>query len=325
VHDNLCTLLVALQGRPMSLEAARAAGTLKAEQGIPLAALLHAFRLAGRFIWDRLLDAARVEGCEADLLPVASDVWLVIDEFSSAAADAYRTVVEERTRQDAELRRGLLTGLLDGSAAGARGAEVLRLLGLDGLGPLVVVHTEGVRPKAAERLRAAGVTGVWLQQVHAWVGLLAGTAQQVADVLADGADGRIGVSRACDGPEGVPRAWRQAQLAALCVPVGSSPVALLAAAAPEVGAEVAAGVLGGVLALPRAERSMLLDTLDAWFAAGGSTARAAERLHCHRNTVLYRVNRITELTGRHPADAVGSAELWIALRALRTVGSTPPR
>ncbi|MFD1276768.1 helix-turn-helix domain-containing protein [Streptomyces kaempferi] len=37
--------------------------------------------------------------------------------------------------------------------------------------------------------------------------------------------------------------------------------------------------------------------MGVWFANGGSTTRAAEHLHCHRNTVLYRLRRITELTG----------------------------
>ncbi|MCX5188870.1 MULTISPECIES: hypothetical protein [Streptomyces] len=78
-HDNLCTLLAALKhgGVPTSMDAPRAAGRLKAEQGIPLAALLHAFRLGGRFIWDRLLAMALGKDSAAWLLHRASDIWLI--------------------------------------------------------------------------------------------------------------------------------------------------------------------------------------------------------------------------------------------------------
>lgn len=334
VYDNLRTLLMALQGEPVSLDAARAAGRLKAEQGIPLAALLHAFRLAGRFIWDHLLAAAEEEGSATELLPVASDVWLLIDEFSSAAADAYRATTEEHARRDAEVRGMLLTSLLDGSTAGsARAWEILRMLRLDSHRTLLVVSAETGGPLAAElRLRASGVAGVWIQQIGARVGLIGVSGEHaaatVAGRLAEAAEARIGISRPFSSPVEVPAAWRQAQLASRCLPpgvhgvhvYGSSPIALLAAASPETATEVAGAVLGPLLDLPEQERTVLLDTLDAWYTAGGSTARAAERLHCHRNTVLYRINRVMALTGRSTADAAASAELYIALRALRIGG-----
>jgi DNA-binding PucR family transcriptional regulator len=92
---------------------------------------------------------------------------------------------------------------------------------------------------------------------------------------------------------------------------------LLVAASPDVASDVARSVFAALDVLPSAESAVLLETLDAWFAAGGSTSRAAEALHCHRNTVLYRLTRIGELTGRYTTDAVGSAELYVALRARR--------
>jgi hypothetical protein len=331
VRDNLRTLLAALRGNPMSLDAAIAAGRLKAGQGIPLAALLHAYRLAGRFIWERLLAAAEEAGCATELLPVASDIWLIIDEFSSAAADAYRDTVEEQARHDAEMRGILLTRLLEGNVdSGGRARELLRTLRLDGHGLLLVVHAITGTPLAVEnRLRASGAPGVWMQQADARVGLLTVTDEEAAgelvDLLDEAADCRIGVSRPFTVPTEAPGAWHQARQAARCLPAGhngchvygSSPVSLLAAASPETAAEVATAVLGALLELPGQEQRLLLDTLDAWFAVGGSTTRAAEHLHCHRNTVLYRINRVQELTGRGVTDAVSSAELYLALRALR--------
>ncbi|MDI2124829.1 PucR family transcriptional regulator [Yinghuangia seranimata] len=333
VHDNLRALLSTYLGQPPDLDAPRAAGRLKAEQGIPLAALLHAYRLAGRFIWDRLLAVAVDQDSTSELLHMASDMWVAIDEYSSAAAEAYRATVEERSRRDAAARGAMLASLLDGRA-GNSGWETVRILGLDRQGPLVVVCVEGGderEPLAAleTRLRAQDVGSVWLQQAAARVGLLAfADGRAVADVverLAAATGSRIGVSRPFVSPVHAPHAWHEAQLAVRCLPprtngshvYGSSPVALMTAAAPDAAGEVVRAVFGPLRDLPEQEQAVLLDTLEAWFASGGSTALAATRLHCHRNTVLYRLNRITDLTGRRTSDAGAAAELYIALHAVR--------
>ncbi|MEV0976196.1 helix-turn-helix domain-containing protein [Streptomyces sp. NPDC049915] len=338
VRDNLSTMFTALQGRPTTLDAPRAAGRLKAEQGIPLAALLHAYRLAGRFIWDRLLAVAVDEESTVQLLHLASDMWAAIDDYSGAAADAYRAAVEERSRRDAAARSMMLTTLLEGRAGTHASAwEIARVLDLDRQGPFAVVCAEvhdrvEPLPSVRGRLGAAGIGSEWLQQIGAWVGLLSLPHEQAlaaaVDQLTAIALSRVGLSRAFTSPVNAPAAWRQAQLAVQCLPYGthgthlygSAPVSLLAAASPDTAQEVAGAVLGPVLALPPQERATLLATLHAWFTAGGSTTAAADRLHCHRNTVLYRLGRIADLTGRRTTDAESSAELYIALAAVRLSG-----
>jgi hypothetical protein len=339
VRDNLRVVLLALQGEPVSLEAARAAGELKAELGVPLAAVLHAYRLGGRFIWDRLLAAAQASGCAEELLPVASEIWMVIDEASSAAADAYRATISEQDRRDAAARGVMLTALLDGSTGGsaARAREIARVLRLDGPGPFLVVFAEGLAlpGPVTGRLRASGIGSEWVQQAGAVAGLLAlpgphaveaaGAVLAGCAVLPGVGPGRVGISREFGSPGLAPAGLREAQLAARCLPpgtagthvFGSSPLALLAAASPDTAAEVARVVFGSLRSLPAAEQELLLDTLSAWFAAGGSTARAATALHCHRNTVLYRLNRIADLTGRTITSPDSSAELYVALQAAR--------
>ncbi|MGP3926778.1 PucR family transcriptional regulator [Streptomyces sp. 8N616] len=342
VHDNLCTLLMALKngGVPTNMDAPRAAGRLKAEQGIPLAALLHAFRLAGRFIWDRLLAMALDQDSASWLLHRASDVWLIIDECSSAAAEAYRTAVEEQARRDASARSVMLTTLLDGTAGNSSDAwEIMRVLRLDRKGPFLVVCAEindGADPLPAVegQLRAVDIDAEWIHRAGSLLGLLALPNEHMAVAVEERLDGialsRVGISRSFTSPIDAPNARREAQLAAQCLPpgapgthiYGSSPIALLAATSPDAASEVAHTVFGPLLTLPAAELAVLLDTLDIWFTAGGSTARAAEHLHCHRNTVLYRLNRITELTGRRTSDADSSAELYVALQAAR-LGTIP--
>jgi DNA-binding PucR family transcriptional regulator len=70
--------------------------------------------------------------------------------------------------------------------------------------------------------------------------------------------------------------------------------------------------------------SRLRETLLAWLAEGGNARRAAERLHAHKNTVLYRLQRAQQLLGR-PLDE-GRGDLELALRAMRSLGprARPP-
>jgi DNA-binding PucR family transcriptional regulator len=62
----------------------------------------------------------------------------------------------------------------------------------------------------------------------------------------------------------------------------------------------------------------LRETLLAWLAEGGNARRAAERLHAHKNTVLYRLQRAQQLLGRPLDQDRGALEL--ALTALHRLG-----
>jgi DNA-binding PucR family transcriptional regulator len=64
----------------------------------------------------------------------------------------------------------------------------------------------------------------------------------------------------------------------------------------------------------------LLDTLDAFFAAGGVLESAARGLFVHPNTVRYRLRRIGEVTGFAPLVPRDAFALRIAL----TVGRLDP-
>jgi purine catabolism regulator len=58
----------------------------------------------------------------------------------------------------------------------------------------------------------------------------------------------------------------------------------------------------------------LLDTLEGFFLANGNHARAAESLHLHRNTLLYRLSRIEALSGRDLAESETRLCLQLALK-----------
>ena len=66
-----------------------------------------------------------------------------------------------------------------------------------------------------------------------------------------------------------------------------------------------------------AERgSDLVTTLRTYVACGFSPTRSAERLVVHPNTVLYRLRRVRELTGRDPQDPDDLVLLALALKQL---------
>ena len=63
----------------------------------------------------------------------------------------------------------------------------------------------------------------------------------------------------------------------------------------------------------------LLKTLEAFFTNLGNLARTAEALHVHRNTLLYRLERIGEISGLNLDDSEDRLALWIALKAHRVL------
>jgi purine catabolism regulator len=72
--------------------------------------------------------------------------------------------------------------------------------------------------------------------------------------------------------------------------------------------------LGRLATYDREKGSALLPTLDAYLRAHNA-AEAAQRLSLHRNTLLYRLRRIREITGADLDDPETRLALHLALRA----------
>lgn len=334
VYDNLEAILRRLARiGPDRSEVPRAAGRMKAEAGLPLAAMLHAYRLGGRVIWERLVDTAD-EHVRAVLPQLATDVWTIIDEYSGLASETYGQHTIELAHRDGEARSRLLGCLLSSAADDVALWEGLRILQLPDPGCFLVVVIE-IAPGRTEmpvgvegRLRARGVHSVWTVEPGAALGLLSLPSPQreqtVLESLEDLAEARVGVSHGFTSVLGAPNALREAQVARRCTAPGSRsvnryglrPIPQLVACLPGATRELAEQVLGPVLDLPEAERESLLSTLACWYACGGSCAEVARRLHYHRNTIRLRLQRIEELTGRSAFDPVSAAELYVALQAV---------
>jgi DNA-binding PucR family transcriptional regulator len=93
-------------------------------------------------------------------------------------------------------------------------------------------------------------------------------------------------------------------------------VGLLLGAERDVDAFVT-DAIGTLLEYDRRRGTALLQTLECYFEAGASAARAAEALHVHVNTVTQRVARIGQLLGEGWQQPERSLELQLALRLHR--------
>ena len=135
---------------------------------------------------------------------------------------------------------------------------------------------------------------------------------------------RVGISSVVDGLASVGDARRLAETALRTCPASGGTVLLdehlpaaLVVSSPGLGTALADRVLGPLDRLDPADRDVLIETLTAWLDSDGSAQRAGAKLYCHRNTVLNRLRRFEQLTGRcltRPSDAV---EVSLALAARR--------
>ena len=76
-------------------------------------------------------------------------------------------------------------------------------------------------------------------------------------------------------------------------------------------------MVGPVLEYDERRGTELVDTLDAWFAAGGRGADAATALHVHPNTVAQRLDRVTTLLGEGWRQPDRQLEIQLAVRLWR--------
>ena len=66
----------------------------------------------------------------------------------------------------------------------------------------------------------------------------------------------------------------------------------------------------------RTRRSDLVHTLKTYFATGANASEAADRLFLHRNSMIYRLERIQELTGLDLKDHRVALALQLGLLAM---------
>jgi hypothetical protein len=187
---------------------------------------------------------------------------------------------------------------------------------------------------AASRLAAArgGLGGVYDGEVVLALpgGDPAGMASTVRDRMADVLDTTVTVGAAGPGrgPDGIAHCHRDAHrcLAALLAlgrrgdasdVTGLGFARLLLGGGPAEIEEFLAATIKPLLDYDAVRGTGLTATVEAWFATGGSPARAAELLHVHTNTVTQRLERVAVLIGRDWRTPERALDVQLALRLWR--------
>ena len=230
---------------------------------------------------------------------------------------------EHRRRIGSELLASIVEGRVDGAVAAAQ----LELHGLHA-DALVVVALERPGPMRSDmhsRLADRGVAHVLLRRGDTLLVVLDADGPGVDRLLElAGRDAFVGLSsRPVAGVGRVPDAVREARLALRSaraggrrvVPYGDNDAPFLPRTVGEASA-VVDRILGPLLAYDAEHSSELVHSLEEFLRANRSWQRAAETLYVHKQTLVYRIKRIEELTGRRLDDTADVAELWFALQAL---------
>jgi len=79
-------------------------------------------------------------------------------------------------------------------------------------------------------------------------------------------------------------------------------------------------LLGKLQAHDERQGAELVNTLEAFFECHGNHVRTAQRLHLHRNTLLYRLERTRQVLGADLDDAETRLALQVALKIGRVIG-----
>lgn len=318
-----------------AVELWRETGRRRARQGVPLELVLNAYTLGARILWESLVARVRQARARVDdevLLLAARKVWTNLDVQNSVLIDAYRRESARIQRQDLQRQQSVLDALLEGRGADPVFAEeartALEIGAEDAIACVVALYDGGdggdALSPAEDRLDRMGIAARWHVRSGVYYGLLSGdlpSEQELVKLFSPHAPGRMGVAASADGVAGFAAAFQLAHRAAETLPRGVRRVVsvaerlpeVLLVGSPQVTPVLIAETLGPVLALPPAQSETLLDTLAALLRHDGSPTHAAADLYCHRNTVIYRLKQIEQLTGRTLTDPRDKLLLGLAL------------
>jgi hypothetical protein len=322
--------LVAGEGRP-ELTPIRRSAHKRALLGVPLRAMLHSYQIGAQYLWGKLQAFAERQDAElrAALLAQGHQLWSGLELVTTALQESYQEAVRDQVGDGRVHRDRLFEAVLLGRPSDAGTvADCAAALDLPRFGRFRVLVMSPDRPSGIEGgLRDRGVHSVWRAASGERIAILSfreGTSFATIRHLLDDA-GRIGVSPTFDHIVEASAHLRLARLAAASLEPGATGVVrygerllpTLLASTPHTGGALADQVLAPLRRMPRGDAGELLDTAWAWFESEGSTARTAELLFCHRNTVRNRLRRLEQLTGRRFEVPHEMAELLVAVQAHR--------
>ena len=290
-------------------------------------------------------DAAAIRRAGLQVLHACDDVLAAVAEGFTAARRAM-------VRREESLRREFVDDLLSGTADPARLLTRSEAYGLQLGGSHAVALVQGTGPfddatPALSRLNA--VLDTALGQHQGMITTRDGRLVIVIPASDDAVDAavtavhralthrgsprpraaRMALGRAHTGPSAIARSYTEAsdalalaerlQLADPIVRAADLLVYQVLLRDRAALSDLVEDVLAP-LRQARGGAGPLLDTLDAYVAAGGNTTRTGQRLHLSVRAVTYRLHRIATLTGRNPTDPADRYVLHTAVLGARALG-----
>jgi sugar diacid utilization regulator len=333
------------------LEYARAIAARRVQEGVPLQAFLRATRLWGNVCWKAVLGTARTDSEEEReaALEIAGRIMDFADRLSTVLTHAYLDEVTDRGL----LRRDLLDALLTADGNGEHATHLARRLHLrleenyavvavrgvavdgetaparwpaagNGLDHIVAETRRSLRPSAGSPLTGMRNGDLIVLYPIAGAADLAAVrmdCNRLAAALDD--EVSIGISGWHEGRRGMGIAYAEATEAVSIAArfgitrrvVGLDEVLvdyMLCSSAQ--ARRILDDVLRPLQSYDASRQAALLPTLRAYLEARFNLTKAAEALFVNPNTVVYRLRRISELSGRNTHDLDDLIVLYLALR-----------
>jgi hypothetical protein len=326
VRGNVGRALAALRDlrppTPEELELAAEIGRERAEQGLSVDAVLHAYRISVTGVWSRFGEVARARGADvASVLAFSETLWLWADAVMDVVGAAHREVELERTREEQQQRDAFVLAVLFGTIDATELRRDSAAYGLDPDREYVPFRARAASRQVA--LMLSGDGGLTATLDHDLIGI---ATKRPAPI--DGVCAGVGpAARLAELPASFALAGRALQTA---LAFGEDGVFSLSDLSIRPAILIDAPLGDAFVARyldPLAELGRLGDelemTLRAWFDRDMRIDETAQALHMHANTLRHRLRRFEEATGanlRSPADL---AELWWALERRRLEGQRP--
>lgn len=337
--------------RPPNESAARALATVgadRAQQGIPLSDLLHAFRISLRTVADALWDVVDSTDADSDsALWVAESIVLWVDVISNLAAADYTRAQARLISESDERRRAFLLNVLYGGISGPAALERAEEVGWDPASEYWVARCGTANasevPADARDAFATEISRAFVASALGDVVVLAPASPETvsrpqdldlaATRIAGAYDLVLGLTVPGAGIDGVRRAYLDASEALDIARARGSAVAhhdealfdrILMRDRDDLQ-ELCDRTITPLDAYDARRGADLVETLRSYFDLGDSPTRAAEALHTHPQTIRYRLNRVNEICGLDLGIPEDRLLLLVGLRAHALLSGTDSR
>ena len=348
LSDALATVSSARRLSSTSLNTYRLVAADAAERGVSLASLIDLYLSATWRLWEAMGES-RGSASVASVSDAAGYLFRAADDAAAALADGYSTAQRQTVRREESLRREFVDDILIGTGDSTALQDRAARFGFNiaGTHQVAVASTQRILMDAGPvqaRVEArvlASFSGrdviVATKDGHLVCVFPDPRIDPVVDLLRhleECSEGpwRLGVGRSYPGRSGIVRSYEEARMSiTLADRLGlTNPIARFASMLPyrlltldpSTLAETVTAILGP-LQHARGGGDQFIETLEAFFEASSNISGAARRLHLSPRAVVYRLDRIKQLTGYAPLEAEGRFVLELAVRGRALLGPDP--